>query len=1105
MTERNDVVNRLRLGSAVAGACVALVGFVALVGGWWLDISALRQPISGYSAMRAGTALALILSGTGVVAAGLRWPRWVTGATGLLVGALGATVITGYVLDLPKMGFEAVFALHPSLDEIIPGRIAINTGACFVMAGAGLILLALRRADGFRQALGVGVFLIPYTAIMGYVMASVTVSGQLLPEYTAMAPTTAAPMLLVGIGLLLVSVERGWGRIFAEPGLGGRVIRIYLPITLALFLAAAAGFARLQQVSGSGGQVGAVVLAIVAIAVVGGVMVLASWIGRTETELALLSTEAEVRSQLEQAQRIAHVGSWTLDLATNHLTWSEELFLMQGLDPASPVPDLPDTEHLLTPASWQQLNTAIAAAAETGDPYERELESVRPDGSHGWMLVRGEAVRDAAGAIVGLQGVTMDITDRKAAQEALAASAKALRLVLNTSPDSVIRIDRDGRIRYVNAQVERISGIGREQWIGRTFTEMGYVDFARSWDAYDRQVFDTGEPLSFEFELDNAEGHRWYETSVSPEVDAAGTVIAVVQTSRDITQRKESEISLRAIGEQLEQAQRIAHVGSWTLDLATGAVTRSKEMHLMQGTNPVAPELDYAESGRLFTPESWLRFTTATSRAQETGAPFELELEMVRPDGSHGWMLARGEAQPDAEGAIVGFGGVALDITDAKAASGELLAMATHDGLTGLANRSAMLDEINRALSAGSRAGRSTAVLMLDLDRFKNVNDTLGHGTGDQLLQAAADRITGIVRAGELVARLGGDEFVVVMRDLEDPAEAVRAAWRLVEAFRRSFTLVGAELYATASIGVAIATDTSDPGDLIREADSAMYAAKDAGRDRVSVFNEDLRAAANLRMSVEVDLRHALERGELAVWYQPEVELATGAVIAVEALLRWHHPDGSVWTADRFVDVAEDTGLILDVGDWVLRQACTQAATWAASRPDRPITVRVNASALQLAETGLLPAIDAALAATGLDPTLLCIEITETALLRQTTTASENLNGIRERRIAIAIDDFGTGFASLTYLRRYPVDILKIDQSFIIGITNDDHDRQITAGIIALARALNITVTAEGVEHPDQAALLRQMGCPGAQGWLYSKALPPEDIIPVLDHTYPHD
>jgi diguanylate cyclase (GGDEF)-like protein len=437
-------------------------------------------------------------------------------------------------------------------------------------------------------------------------------------------------------------------------------------------------------------------------------------------------------------------------------------------------------------------------------------------------------------------------------------------------------------------------------------------------------------------------------------------------------------------------------------------------------------------------------------------------------------------------------------------ASDELRLLATHDPLTGLANRTAMLEEISRALSAGRRSGRSTAVLMMDLDHFKHVNDTLGHTAGDDLLVAAANRIVDVVRAGDLVARLGGDEFVVVMRDLEDPSEAVLAAGRLVTAFRNSFSTGGAEMFSTASIGVAVALDFGDAGDLVREADTALYSAKEQGRDRVSVFNEDLRLAVSSRLAVENDLRRALERGELDVWYEPEVDLATGSVTAIEALLRWHHPSGHVWTADRFIDVAEETGLILGIGDWALRQACSHGAAWAAARPERPLTVRVNVSALQLTETSLLPTLDDALASSGLDPARLCVEITETALLRQTATARDNVHGIHDRGVALAIDDFGTGYASLAYLRRYPIDVLKIDRSFITQLVTSEHDRRLVAGIIALAAKVDVAVTAEGVEHPDQAALLREMGCPAAQGYLYSAALSRDLITPLLDHAYPH-
>ncbi len=432
--------------------------------------------------------------------------------------------------------------------------------------------------------------------------------------------------------------------------------------------------------------------------------------------------------------------------------------------------------------------------------------------------------------------------------------------------------------------------------------------------------------------------------------------------------------------------------------------------------------------------------------------------------------------------------------------------LATHDSLTGLANRAALLDEITRALSAGRRSTRSTAVLMLDLDRFKNVNDSLGHGVGDTLLQAAAQRIVGTIRDSDLVGRTGGDEFVVVMRDLADPAEAVGTAWRLVEAFRRPFSTRDGELFSTASIGVAVAvaSDSSRPADLVREADTAMYVAKGGGRDRVSVFNEDLRAAVTYRLAIEGDLRHALERGQLAVWYQPEVDLGTGSVIAAEALLRWHHPSGELLTADRFVDVAEEAGLILDIGDWALREACAQAAAWTARSPGRPLTVRVNVSALQLAESGLLDALDDALMSSGLDPDRLCLEITETALLRETAIARDNLVGIRDRGIRIAIDDFGTGYASLTYLHRYPIDVLKIDRSFIADVTTNEHDHRLVGGLIALAHHLGLSVTAEGVEHEDQAAALRALGCHGAQGYLYSRAIPPEQMSEMLETVFPH-
>ncbi|MDQ1308696.1 MAG: two-component system, chemotaxis family, CheB/CheR fusion protein [Actinomycetota bacterium] len=729
---------------------------------------------------------------------------------------------------------------------------------------------------------------------------------------------------------------------------------------------------------------------------------------------------------------------------------------------------------------------------------------IRSDGTSRWAMLESRPLpvaADDAATIV----VVQDISERMAAEVAEAASEALLRVVLDNAGLGIVRLDRRLLLDYANQQMVDWLGRSSAELLGRSLTELGHpLADAPNWLSSAGLVLATAKPETFEYVIQDGPRQGSYEANLLPQVGPDGSVTHLIVTNRDVTEQKQFEARLEASRAQLLQAQRAAHVGSWTLDLASNHVTWSEELFLMQGLDPLEPPPDYTAHSALFTPESWERLSKELSRTQESGVPYELELEMVRPDGTHGWMLARGEVVRDAAGVVVGLQGVAADITESKIASQELLRLATHDPLTGLANRSMMLDDIKRAISAGRRSGGSTAVLMADLDHFKNVNDTLGHRTGDALLVAAAVRIKSIVRAGDLVARLGGDEFVVVMRELETANEAVRTAQRLVDAFRNPFSLNESEMFATASIGVAIAGTGAVAEDLVREADTAMYAAKSEGRDRVSVFNDDLRTAVTARLSIETGLRQAMKRGQLEVWYQPEVDLATGSITAVEALLRWRHPDGEVWTADRFIDVAEETGLIIDIGAWVLNQACAQGASWATALPDRTLTVRVNAAAVQLADIGMLPSLDEALAASGLDPALLCIEITESTLLRETATSSNNLRGIHQRGIALAIDDFGTGYASLTYLNTYPVDVLKIDRTFVADIAAPEHDDRLVAGIIALAQSLGICVTAEGVEQPEQAAHLRAMGCPSAQGWLYSKAVPADEIAPLLDHIYPH-
>ena len=682
-------------------------------------------------------------------------------------------------------------------------------------------------------------------------------------------------------------------------------------------------------------------------------------------------------------------------------------------------------------------------------------------------------------------------------------SEALLRVVLDHTSDAIMRFGPDLRVEYVNRRLVEFTGISLADWIGKTFAEAGFPEhLTLQWDEYSRRVFASGEPVLHEFELDLPGGHRWFETRVDPEFAAEGSVAHVITTSRDVTERRLAEAKVRASEGILNVVLEGSQDGTATFgpDLRIEYVNR-------RATELWGQPADFwigRTMAELGFPESSVDFWHAHIReVLATAEPRTMQYEVDNTEG-HRWYEASLAPQFAPDGSVAHVISTNRDITDRVLAEAALREAATHDSLTGLANRAALLDEINRALSASRRGARSTAVLMIDLDRFKNVNDSMGHGVGDALLEAAAERIVGAVRGGDLVGRTGGDEFVVVMRELDEPAEVVSTAWRLVEAFRAPFSINEGELYSTASIGVAVATASSQAADLLREADTAMYVAKEGGRDRVAAFNEDLRAVVTARLEIESDLRHALDRGELAVWFQPEVDLTTGSVIAAEALVRWHHPSGDLFTADRFVEVAEETGLILDIGDWVLREACAHAAAWPADAHGVAPTVRVNVSTMQLSEGGLLEALDAAMASSRLDPGRLCLEITETALLRESTVTRDNLEGIRDRGIRVAIDDFGTGYASLTYLHRYPIDLIKIDRSFVSDIMTNDHDYRLVGGLIALAMHLGLSVTAEGVEREEQAAALRGLGCPSAQGFLYSGAVSAPQLTEILGTVFPH-
>lgn len=439
----------------------------------------------------------------------------------------------------------------------------------------------------------------------------------------------------------------------------------------------------------------------------------------------------------------------------------------------------------------------------------------------------------------------------------------------------------------------------------------------------------------------------------------------------------------------------------------------------------------------------------------------------------------------------------------------ELLAYrATHDALTGLPNRARFSDLLEVAVerqvtSAELGQKRPIAVLFLDLDRFKFVNDSLGHLAGDDLLKNVAERLTGAIRPGDVIGRLGGDEFTILAEDISRE-DAVMMAERILERLKEPFMINGREFISSASIGVVSSETPAGSTDLMRWADSAMYRAKGLGRSRVATYEEVLAPEVMDQLELDQMIRSAAERGELELYYQPEVLIATSEIVGVEALLRWHHPTKGLLGAERFIPVAEDNGMIVPIGAWVLRQACEQVSQWIADGlAGSEFMLRVNLSPRQMDRDGLPMVITETLEETGIRPTNLCLEITETSLMSDTEHTQVSLEDLASVGITLAVDDFGTGYSSLSSLKRFPIDVLKIDKSFISGMTKKSRDEAIVRTVITLSDTLNLTPTAEGVETEDQRALLEEMGCPRGQGFLFSRPVPADEFAELLRDGIP--
>jgi len=576
----------------------------------------------------------------------------------------------------------------------------------------------------------------------------------------------------------------------------------------------------------------------------------------------------------------------------------------------------------------------------------------------------------------------------------------------------------------------------------------------------------------------------------------------------DITERTFAEEALRQSEERYALALAGANDGIWDWDLANRAIYFSDRWKAMLGFAPdeIGPGPD-EWFGRVHTDDVDSLESAIAAHCSEQAAHFEYEHRVKHRDGSYRWVLCRGVTVKAADGRVTRMAGSMTDVTERHAIQEQLRQAALHDALTALPNRVLFMELLDQALVRSARPGCPLfGVLFIDIDRFKVVNDSLGHLVGDQLLIAITECLETCRRRGDVIARLGGDEFTILLNELRNPGEASQVAARIQEAVGRPFQFGEHEVFVTASIGVALSsTGYERAEDILRDADTAMYRAKGLGRARHEIFDVSMHAGAVNRLNLENDLRLGVSRKEFQLHYQPIVSLATDQLVGFEALLRWKRPDGRISVPGDFIPLAEEMGLLDGVGTCSLREACRQLSAWRAQFPAAAgLGMTVNVSSRQLMQTDFVEQVASAVRDARLSPDSLRLEITETALMENPDAAAKAFGRLRKMGVGLYLDDFGMGYSSLSYLHRFPVNNIKIDRSFISSLTERQEHPAIVESIIALARALGAGVIAEGVETIEQANQLRMMGCGYAQGFYFSKPLPPvaaeRFMVPGVGH-----
>jgi diguanylate cyclase (GGDEF)-like protein/PAS domain S-box-containing protein len=754
--------------------------------------------------------------------------------------------------------------------------------------------------------------------------------------------------------------------------------------------------------------------------------------------------------------------------------------------------------EIIAPDDRQSEQSNMRDRLRAGGAAEHvETTRRRKDGSMVDVLITASTSKDEQGRTLGLSVIAHDITERVSAQRGLLTSTRRLAEAQRIAALGSFESEIAGGTSSWSDEFYRILGMDPTQPASlQLFLAAVHPDDSdKSLEVWTDSV-ERGIAFDVELRVVRPDSTvRWVRIRGVPAIADDGTVETIAGTMLDETDRVEADRVRRIAETRFEIGFEQSAIGAAISNL-DGIPFR---------VNPAACEF-FERPAEALVGTRWVEFThpdevplgqAVLARVAAGHDTYADERRYLRPDGSVIWALTHVSLVRDEAGEPEYFFVQLQDITGTKLTEQELAHQALHDTLTGLPNRALLEDRLIHGLAGSRRRGTQLGVMFLDIDQFKMVNDSLGHSAGDDLLRHAAERIAGAIRPGDTVARFGGDEFVVVCDDVT-AMQTERVAERVLLALSRPLHLVNQEMHVTASLGIALEDEHATPESLLRDSDAAMYRAKERGRGRIEMFDEALRLNAKKRLATASALHRALERDEFVVYYQPVVDLTTGAMVSAEALVRWRHPEHGMVTPDEFISLAEETGLIVPIGARVLQQACEHLADWrrleALAGSDSTLSIAVNLSVRQMLAPGIAELVADVLERTGVRPGNLCLELTESVFMGDVDYFGRTLASLKEIGVELSIDDFGTGYSSLSYLKRFPVDGVKVDRVFVDGLGTDPHDTALVAAIVAMASALELHVTAEGVETREQLLGLKNLGVPRAQGYFLDRPMAAEEI-----------